>query len=485
MKQILKITALLLGCSILLCGCGSEQEAVSEETNNTGAVQIRLSDSGITVGGESISTDPSAAVYGANDIVYYEEGKDFTYGEGTAADEHSKAEAEAHTVVHITKPGTYEVSGQLSKGQIAVELGEDAKDDPDAVVKLVLNGADITCEVAPAIIFYEVYECAETDEEDAVKDVDTSDAGAVLVIADGTENNIHGSYVARIYESCTLNEEGTEVTDSKKLHKYDGAVYSKMSMNVSGASRSTGVLNIFAENEGLCSDIHLTINGGNINIESGNDGINTSEDNVSVFTMNGGSVNVKVTGETGEGDGIDSNGWLIVNGGTVISAANSDSMDSGIDADLGIYLNGGTVIASGNMLDRIDESAQVYTTFTCSSQKGGTVLTVKDPDGNEVMSITPTNDFTSLVLSSADLLADTEYTLWNGETQVAVSSAGGMMGGPGGRGERPEGERPEGFEPGERPEGEMPEKFDPENMPEGFEPGERPERMEPKTEDTV
>ena len=46
-------------------------------------------------------------------------------------------------------------------------------------------------------------------------------------------------------------------------------------------------------------------NGGTINITSGNDGINTNEDNVSVTTVNGGSVNIQVTGETGEGDGID------------------------------------------------------------------------------------------------------------------------------------------------------------------------------------
>ena len=72
------------------------------------------------------------------------------------------------------------------------------------------------------------------------------------------------------------------------------------------------MLNITADNEGLDTELHLTINGGTINITSGNDGINTNEDNVSVTTVNGGSVNIQVTGETGEGDGIDSNGDLNV-----------------------------------------------------------------------------------------------------------------------------------------------------------------------------
>lgn len=38
-------------------------------------------------------------------------------------------------------------------------------------------------------------------------------------------------------------------------------------------------------------------------------------DGVSVATINGGKLTLTVTGETGEGDGIDSNGWIVINGG--------------------------------------------------------------------------------------------------------------------------------------------------------------------------
>ena len=54
------------------------------------------------------------------------------------------------------------------------------------------------------------------------------------------------------------------LVDNKKLHKYDGAFYSKMSMNGDGGAKGTGVLTIDAENEGLDSELHLTINGGTI-----------------------------------------------------------------------------------------------------------------------------------------------------------------------------------------------------------------------------
>ena len=421
----------------VLTGCGGQTAETTSAFPD--ATSIVLSDDGVTVDGEAAPTDETAAVYTAHDIVYYEAGRDFTYGEGTEADEHTAEEAAAHTVVHITQPGTYAVSGTLSAGQIAVDLGEDAEDDQSAVVTLILNGADITCTVAPAVIFYSVYECGSTDEDTAAATVDTSAAGANVLIADGTVNNVTGSYVARIYEpdSVVLSEDGTEVADSSKLHKYDGAFYSKMSMNVGGGEDGSGVLNITDDNEGLDTELHLTINDGVLNIQ--------------------------VTGETGEGDGIDSNGYLVINGGAVTAAACAESGDAGIDATAGITINGGTVMASGNMYDRIDGRDQTYVVFSFASrQTGGETYTLQNADGETVGTWTPVNDFTCLVVSSPDLTAG-DYTLWQGDTQLA-GSASDSMGGPGGMG-------------GGRPmdDSQVPWDFDPQQAPTD---GERPQRPE-------
>ena len=78
-----------------LAGCSVAEKEVSTE--------ILLSDEGITVDGAAISADETNAVYAAKDIVFYLENQGFTYGEGTEADEHSQEEADAHTVVHISK----------------------------------------------------------------------------------------------------------------------------------------------------------------------------------------------------------------------------------------------------------------------------------------------------------------------------------------------------------------------------------------------
>ncbi len=447
-------------------------------TEKPQGIKIELSDSTVSVDGTVATNDPMQPVYIAKDIVYYEDGHDFTYGEGNENDAHSKSEADEHTVVHITKAGNYTISGKLAKGQIAVDLGDNAKTDPTAVVTLTLNNADITCTVAPAVIFYNVYECGASDEETATKDVDTSKAGANVIIADDSENNINGSYVAKIYEpdSVVLNEDKTEVEDAEKRHKYDGAFYSKMSMNINSEEKGNGKLNITAENEGLDSEMHLTVNSGNIYIVSGNDGINTNEDNVSVTTVNGGTLNILANGSTGEGDGIDSNGWLVINGGVVFSQGCGISGDAGIDSDKGIHINGGSVFATGNMLDRISESKQNYAVFSFEQSQGKGTYTLKDSDDTVVLENYVENSFTYLVVSSPALESG-DYTLFSGEKQFEGVAGQGFAGGGAAHMSPEDFSVPEDFS---KPEGltrpEKPEKTEGMTLPEGMEP---PEGTEP------
>ena len=480
-KAVSTVMALLLAvCAFSLTGCQKQQSKPNSDYAD--AINIHLSDETIMVNGEAISADETQAVYASHDIVYYEAGHDFTYGEGTKNDEHTKEEADAHTVINITKPGLYAVTGKISAGQLAIDLGEEAETDPEAVVDLILNGADITCTVAPAVIFYNVYECGEKDEDTASANVDTSKAGANIIIADNTVNNINGSYVARIYKSYTLNEEGTEIVDSKKLHKYDGAFYSRMSVNINSGAEDSGILNINAENEGLDSEMHLTIYGGTINIVSGNDGINTNEDNISVTTINGGNLNITVDGSTGEGDGIDSNGWLVINGGSVTAWACGSSADSGIDSDKGIHINGGSVYASGNMLDRIEDGGINFAVFSFNSrQEGGNTYSIRNEKDKILFSCKPLNDFTSLIIAN-ETLEEGSYTFWQGDIQLAASAGGfgGMGGGmmkPGGMNFPEDFSIPEGMMPpegAEFPQGNFPEDF---SIPDGME---RPDRQPPE-----
>ena len=496
MKRLLP---LLLVALLIFGGCAAGEKA-SAPTGTEPPAQVKKevadaayesrfdSEKLITLSDAGIQTD-AAGVFTSNDIIYYEDKDSYEsgnpYGEGTDGDKHSAEEAERHTVVNITEPGAYRVTGKLSAGQIRVDLGEDAYDDPDAVVELILDNADITCTVAPAILFLNVYECdGDWSTETAKAEVDTSTAGANLILEG--ENTVSGSYVARIYK----DQEG-----EKKLWKQDGAVYSYMSMNVFGP----GALELDAENEGMDTELHLTVNGGSIVIRSGNDGINTNEDGVSVTTINGGDLHI-IAGLGQEGDGIDSNGYLVINGGRVISAA-KPAADAGLDSDLGSYIHGGTVIALGSAMDWAEsDSNQVTMNLQFSQHQKGAIRILRE-DGTEVFSFDPASDevlsenertYQGAILSCPDFKIGDSYEVFVGETQMMYTGTdvmmrpGGFGGGFGGeRPQRQEGnwpdnappegfggqrpadmERPEGFD-GEMPtwpEGEMP------SMPEGARP---------------
>ena len=447
-----------------------------------GVRTLILSNESIRLDGEPLSPEGDGAVTVSRDIVYYRDGTDASYGEGTGADLHSAQEADAHTVVTIRRPGTYRVSGALDPGQLAVDLGDGAKGDPEAVVTLILDGVDLTCTVAPAVIFYNVYECdtawvAYDEEESAAYSsspiVDTAAAGANVVLADGSVNQVNGSYVARIYK------EGT----TKKLHKYAGAFYSKMSMNIGGEGEGSGVLSITAENEGLDSELHLTINGGTIRIQAQNDGINTNEDGVSVTTINGGVLEINA-GLGAEGDGIDSNGHIVFNGGTVYTIANEQSPDGGIDADGEILIHGGQLIAAGVRNDSVSSgSEQLYMELSFASPLAAGSLVELEGTG---LSFTTEKSTQSIVFSSPELETDHAYILKvNGTVQQYTNNTAGFGAGPHG-GQPPQipegqGEPPE--PPDQQAPPELPGQQTPPEPPEG-QPGphQPPEEEEPRSE---
>lgn len=387
----------------------------SSQTNiSSEEISISLSNTAILVNGETASTNSSDAVYTSHDIIYYEDKDTYdsgnAYGEGTEKDKHSSEEALKHTVVNITEPGTYRISGQLSYGQIFVNVGKDEADK----VTLILDNVDINCTVAPAIFFYKVYECdGDATAETATNVVDTSDAGARVIIADDSVNNVTGSHVARIYK---------DTTEQKKLHKYDGAFYSRMSMEIDGETKGNGILNITADNEGLDSELHLTINGGRINIQSCDDGINVNEDGISVFTMNDGCLTI-YAGNGAEGDGIDSNGWNVINGGTVISLANPKSMDGGIDSDMGSTINGGTVIGAGNMYDPLDDDSEQLFMFLQLAEKTDQLLVVTDENNDPVFAYDFPNNYTYISFSTPELTEGT-YHVYEGGTIVGTETDG-------------------------------------------------------------
>lgn len=196
---------------------------------------------------------------------------------------------------------------------------------------------------------------------------------------------------------------------------------------------------------------NITINGGDIDIYSVNDGINASSGSgegfgwgdTAVFTMNGGEVDIYVTGASSNmGDGIDSNGAIYINGGRITAGTDGGTMENGIDSASSFVVTGGILAASGN--SGMQESASTYSTQCAavlrlsSGVDAGTECTVTDEIGNVIMTYTPYRWCSCIVLSHPDFQIGSTYTLTAGDevksftfSSVSYTERGfGGMGGP-------------------------------------------------------
>ena len=206
-----------------------------------------------------------------------------------------------------------------------------------------------------------------------------------------------------------LLEGTTNILKDSGSSELDGCIYSSGDLTIEG----NGKLEIYGnqeEGEGIATtDANITINGGNIYIESADDGINAGGDNGGLITINGGNIMVKASG-----DGIDSNKDLVINAGKIYTVGSSNGGDAGIDTDGKFEINGGEIIAIGSdMLQNPDNnSKQKYISFTLNSViTNGSKISLKDINENEVISFEANEDFKTLIVSNS-LLEDSTYYLY-------------------------------------------------------------------------
>lgn len=131
--------------------------------------------------------------------------------------------------------------------------------------------------------------------------------------------------------------------------------------------------------------------------------------------INGGTVYINAMG-----DGIDSNGSIVMDGGTVTIDGTTFSGNSALDHDGAMMVNGGTltaVSAAGMVEIPGSASKQNVLCYTLSeSVAAGAKTEVKRSDGTVIASHTGKNAYQSFIFSSSELVTGETYTIYvNGE----------------------------------------------------------------------
>lgn len=199
-----------------------------------------------------------------------------------------------------------------------------------------------------------------------------------------------------------------------------------------GADISSGNICIEKSYEGI-EAASINVSGGSIDLTSTDDGFNASDgtpqggmgtysDNVSL-NISGGTVHVNAGG-----DGLDSNGNMTISGGTVLINGPTNDGNGALDSNGEIICSGGTLIAAGasGMAEYPNEnSAQNTAVITLDTyQDGGTLVTLCNSDGNEVISFAPLKSFNSVIISSDAILSGETYTIYIGGTSTAANDHG-------------------------------------------------------------
>ena len=363
--------------------------------------EVVLSDDGIMVNNDAISTDEAMSIYWSKDM-----------DNGGKSAEAVAANIKVDDVVNIKAPGTYRFSGTLTSGQIAIDTNV-----IDGDVEIILAGASITCADGPAIVAYNV------------NTKSAENCNVTIKTEKDTENYVYGARVKTSVigwedqDKIVYNiEKGTNDEGQYfEQYKYDGAISSDITLTFEGE----GTLKFESKREGIEIKGDVIINSGNYIFNTDEDGINACLDGQSVIEINGGTILVATKKDGPQGDGIDSNGYLYINGGTVYSFANPTTGDSGIDSDLGIYINGGNVVATGNMYDMIEtESKQDFILIPFNEKiPEGTLITLVDEKDEAVIAFETERDYTILTLSNPELGKE-NYTVYKGGTIEGKSTNG-------------------------------------------------------------
>ena len=301
----------------------------------------------------------------------------------------------------------------------------------------IVSGGDAIQAETNALIFGGNFNLICGGGSTSVVGADTSAKGikgAAGVVIDGGALVINSADDA-VHSDGTITVNGGSLVVSTG----DDGIHADVSITI-----NNGEINITKSYEGIEAPI-ITINNGDIHVVSSDDGVNLGVDPHTIpppgqpgarFSLYSGSYYLYINGGylavNALGDGIDSNGAVVLNGGVVIVDGPSSDMNSALD-HVAFNITRGYLVAVGSAgmaLPPGDLSTQysVMLNFQTANQ-AGTLVSVRASNGTELFTFKPAKRYQSIVFSMPDLSLGSTYDVYIGGSHTGTIQDGLYSGG--------------------------------------------------------
>lgn len=418
--------------------------------------------------------EPNACLYSKSDLIIAGSGKLIvTANQNNGITGKDTLKIDSATVVVTAK--SHGINGKdsltIRAAKITVTSGGDAlrstNDYDTALGFIVIVDSDLTLTSgedgvqAETTLTISGGTCTVTSGGGASGKVD-SDTSAKGLKANGNLCLLSGAYVLNccdnaIHSNANIVIKGGTFT----IATGDNGIHADENVTVSG-----GAIAVTKSYEGI-EGKSIDLTGGEISVTASDDGLNAAGGADSSgfggpgfgggdrFGAASSDVYIRIAGGklyvNASGDGIDSNGNLIISGGETYVDGPTGNGDGALDYDGTATITGGILVAVGSsgMVQNFGTASTQGSILLNFSTGSKSAVTLTDAQGNVLVSYTPSKTYNSVVISCPGLVQGGTYTVsaCGQSSSVTLSSLiyGSGMGGGGGQ---PGGNQPGGNRPG-------------------------------------